>query len=374
LILWITNLNLKLTGYKDMEKTGPVISEGQEQTLGEKPNAYPSIRFGEFLVKDNSPSWYDQTCFLSKILFIPSFQMCNYTNSIMKRLKKTNQEKEAELGRKLDPKEAAKIESSDLPALGSTYATENNLIDLNLAWAQELQKRRETPAYKPSFTKCMIHVFRPMLLQSAVYIFVANLMTLLYTICIRGILMAIKEEEETLKKRYFYALIFLALFNGFLMSFGYIKAVLFGQTAQGAITAMIYKKLHQVSLSSLQKLSTGKIINIVANDLQCLMQSWSLPGIFVIPFVLVYTVVVLWQFVGAYALLFFFSFFASLNTQKWAMKHYGKLLGPKLKATDTRVKVTNQLVNGIRLLKMYAWEDAFVDKILDARKLEHKAL
>ena len=37
------------------------------------------------------------------------------------------------------------------------------------------------------------------------------------------------------------------------------------------------------------------------------------------------------------------------------------------KATDVRLKVINELINGIRVIKAYAWENALMKKIIITR-------
>lgn len=37
--------------------------------------------------------------------------------------------------------------------------------------------------------------------------------------------------------------------------------------------------------------------------------------------------------------------------------------------TDKRVNATSEILNGIRVIKMYAWEDAFANLIDDLRRL-----
>ena len=38
--------------------------------------------------------------------------------------------------------------------------------------------------------------------------------------------------------------------------------------------------------------------------------------------------------------------------------------------TDRRVTQMNEIVNSIRLIKMYAWESSFVDRVLRVRRAE----
>lgn len=42
----------------------------------------------------------------------------------------------------------------------------------------------------------------------------------------------------------------------------------------------------------------------------------------------------------------------------------------KMVETDFRVKLMNEVLNGIRIIKYYAWENAFVSKIKDIRSIE----
>lgn len=45
-----------------------------------------------------------------------------------------------------------------------------------------------------------------------------------------------------------------------------------------------------------------------------------------------------------------------------------------MKVKDFRVKLMNEILNGIKVLKLYAWEASFVKQILDSRAQEVKAL
>ena len=41
---------------------------------------------------------------------------------------------------------------------------------------------------------------------------------------------------------------------------------------------------------------------------------------------------------------------------------------------DSRIKIMNEILNGIKVIKLYAWENYFIDSILGIRKKELKML
>ena len=45
-----------------------------------------------------------------------------------------------------------------------------------------------------------------------------------------------------------------------------------------------------------------------------------------------------------------------------------------MRVKDFRVKLMNEILNGIKVLKLYAWETSFVKQILESRAKEVKAL
>lgn len=46
----------------------------------------------------------------------------------------------------------------------------------------------------------------------------------------------------------------------------------------------------------------------------------------------------------------------------------------RLKVADKKVKLTNEIIEGIRLIKMYAWQDAFKKMVEIHRKREMSLL
>ena len=65
---------------------------------------------------------------------------------------------------------------------------------------------------------------------------------------------------------------------------------------------------------------------------------------------------------GIYLLMLLLQFFTVCFAQK--------IRTNILKATDARVKLTNEILTGIRIIKYYCWEKPFKGKVYDIRHTE----
>jgi len=52
----------------------------------------------------------------------------------------------------------------------------------------------------------------------------------------------------------------------------------------------------------------------------------------------------------------------------WMGKVFSKLRGATAIKTDSRIRVMNEIVNAMRVIKMYAWEIPFSELVKQARK------
>ena len=52
----------------------------------------------------------------------------------------------------------------------------------------------------------------------------------------------------------------------------------------------------------------------------------------------------------------------------WLSKQFYKLRGKTAKRTDERIGLMNEIINGIKVIKMYAWERSFASLIEKARR------
>jgi ABC-type multidrug transport system fused ATPase/permease subunit len=137
------------------------------------------------------------------------------------------------------------------------------------------------------------------------------------------------------------------------------------------INASIYNKILRLRKIDLKDFSTGKIFNLISIDSATFVQTmdrlsniWSAPVRLVLGAYLMYQVVGYLTFISLGAWVIFIiimSLFARLTK-----KH----ILAKLEVTDRRVKFINEILDGIKSIKFYAWEECLIEEIEILRQEE----
>ncbi|KAF9178380.1 hypothetical protein BGZ50_007768, partial [Haplosporangium sp. Z 11] len=135
----------------------------------------------------------------------------------------------------------------------------------------------------------------------------------------------------------------------------------------GLVTA-IYQKSLKLSNSARQMFTVGEIVNHMSIDAQRVQDLvtylhiiWS--GLFQISIAmyLLYDTMSWAIFAGVTIMLLMIPLNARLSV---FMKNFQQ---QQMKNKDTRIKLMNEILNGIRVIKLYAWEGTFLQKVLTVR-------
>jgi ATP-binding cassette subfamily C (CFTR/MRP) protein 10 len=145
---------------------------------------------------------------------------------------------------------------------------------------------------------------------------------------------------------------------------------------RSALVASVYEGVLASPLSVRHAQATsGRVTNFLSVDIQKIQdavpsfhQGWSLPLQVAVTLYLLYTQV-RWAFAAGLVVLVLF---VPLNIA--VSKRIGTLTGTMMACRDDRVRVTGELLGGIRTVKMQAWEVPLLDRIRAARALELAAL
>lgn len=126
----------------------------------------------------------------------------------------------------------------------------------------------------------------------------------------------------------------------------------------------------------MEKASTGKIVTLMSVDTEriCIFLSYMHDVGLRIPVSIIISVTGLILVLGWPALVGILVTIVMGTISLLLGKYIIKLQGKLLKSTDARVSVMNEILQGIRIVKYFAWEGYFTKKVSEARKKELESL
>jgi len=141
------------------------------------------------------------------------------------------------------------------------------------------------------------------------------------------------------------------------------------------LNCFIYTKLLKASPSSLkEKSKEGDIINFIQVDSNKLnMTMYLSPGILIIPIKIVVYSYMLFEFFGYSFLFGFLVLVISLIANFFIQRKFQLRNKEMLKKKDERMRVTTETFNNLKVLKLYSWEDEFLERINKTREAEINA-
>ncbi|KAL1139319.1 hypothetical protein AAG570_006305 [Ranatra chinensis] len=194
---------------------------------------------------------------------------------------------------------------------------------------------------------------------------------------ILSLLIAFVESNEYQWRGYFYAvLLFLtASIQTLLLSQYFNRMFLVGIRIRTALISAIYRKALRLSNSARKESTVGEIVNLMAVDAQRFMDLTTyLNLLWSAPLQIALALYFLWEVLGP-------SVFAGLAVMIVLIPVNGYIAAKvkslqirQMKNKDERVKMMNEILSGIKVLKLYAWEPSFEKQVLKIRDKEMQVL
>uniref|UniRef100_A0A8C1H882 ATP-binding cassette, sub-family C (CFTR/MRP), member 9 n=1 Tax=Cyprinus carpio carpio TaxID=630221 RepID=A0A8C1H882_CYPCA len=241
----------------------------------------------------------------------------------------------------------------------------------------------------PSIWKSMYRAFGGSILLSSTFRYMADLLGFAGPLCISGIVgnlhtnmtfgVFFMSSNELLKNTSVLAvLLFLALVlqRTFLQA-SYYVTIETGINLRGALLAMIYNKILRLSTSnmSMGEMTLGQINNLVAIETNQLM--WFLflcPNLWAMPVQIIMGVILLYYLLGNSALIGAGVILLLAPVQYLIATKLADTQKSTLDYSTDRLKKTTEILKGIKLLKLYAWENIFCDRVEETRGKELTSL
>ncbi|XP_067283414.1 ATP-binding cassette sub-family C member 9 isoform X3 [Pseudorasbora parva] len=262
---------------------------------------------------------------------------------------------------------------------------------------EEQRQNTEDPEKFPSIWKSMYRAFGGSILLSSTFRYMADLLGFAGPLCISGIVEHLDSSTEMNKTGnmtfgvYFMSstellqntsvlavLLFLALVlqRTFLQA-SYYVTIETGINLRGALLAMIYNKMLRLSTSnmSMGEMTLGQINNLVAIETNQLM--WFLflcPNLWAMPVQIIMGVILLYYLLGDSALIGAGVILLLAPVQYLIATKLADTQKSTLDYSTDRLKKTTEILKGIKLLKLYAWENIFCDRVEETRGKELTSL
>uniref|UniRef100_A0A5S6Q8F7 ABC-type glutathione-S-conjugate transporter n=1 Tax=Trichuris muris TaxID=70415 RepID=A0A5S6Q8F7_TRIMR len=148
-----------------------------------------------------------------------------------------------------------------------------------------------------------------------------------------------------------------------------------GMNAKSMLMSAVFEKALLLSNEARKGTTVGEIVNLMSVDVQRIVDVcpyfllvWSAPLEIVLAIGFLWEIMGVSVFVGlaVMVLMIPINFFLTQRMRQCQVR--------QMKFKDVRMKMMNEILNGIKVIKLHAWELAFKEKILEIRKQELRVL
>ena len=140
------------------------------------------------------------------------------------------------------------------------------------------------------------------------------------------------------------------------------------------ITSIVYSKSLRLSNAAKQQFTTGEIVNFIAVDSQRIVDFFNnLNTLWASPVQIAIGVYLLWLQLNYAAFAGFSCMLIIIPLNLWLTNVVKHIQMRMMLEKDKRAKLMDEILNGIKVVKLNAWEDYFEDKVMAfrAKEMQH---
>nr|XP_020037160.1 multidrug resistance-associated protein 1 isoform X1 [Castor canadensis] len=253
---------------------------------------------------------------------------------------------------------------------------EGSKVDVNEE-AEALIVKAPQKERAPSLFKVLYKTFGPYFLVSFFFKALHDLMMFAGPEILKLLINFVNDTQAPDWQGYFYtALLFISACLQTLVLHQYFHiCFVSGMRVKTAVIGAVYRKALVITSSARKSSTVGEIVNLMSVDAQRFMDlATYINMIWSAPLQVILALYLLWLNLGpsvlagvaVMILMVPFNAVMAMKTKTYQVAH--------MKSKDNRIKLMNEILNGIKVLKLYAWELAFKDKVMAIRQEELKVL
>lgn len=265
------------------------------------------------------------------------------------------------------------VQDKDLYSLHSGDLAEQLSVTLERRWREEVERRGPAAA---SLLRVVLWVLGPRYLLEALWKPVWFTSALLQVYCLRLIVGYMRDNEEEGRS---YGEGFLLCLFITLASIGqavsvhmiFFTSLRTGIKARSALAVMLFKKLMRLHVAALRRSTMGEITNLATNDARRVREAFIFFHFLWFGMVEILVIFVLLFIVVGPAAGFGVLCFAVLIPLQAAFGVFiARARRSALKFADERVRAMDEIFGAISVIKFFAWERRFADRVAQVRNNE----
>uniref|UniRef100_A0A4W3JBU9 ATP-binding cassette, sub-family C (CFTR/MRP), member 3 n=1 Tax=Callorhinchus milii TaxID=7868 RepID=A0A4W3JBU9_CALMI len=227
---------------------------------------------------------------------------------------------------------------------------------------------------EPSLLRALCKTFGPYFLIGSAFKLCQDLLTFVNP---HKLLQFVKQKASPVWWGYMIAVLmfFSAVLQTLILHQHFQYCFITGMRLRSAIIGAIYRKSLVITNAAKRASTVGEIVNLMSVDAQRFMDLTTfLNMLWSAPLQICLALYFLWQSLGpsvlagvaVMILLIPINAFIAMKTRSFQVEQMGY--------KDSRIKLMNEILNGIKVLKLYAWEPSFQQQILSIRNKELRVL
>uniref|UniRef100_A0A0N4X318 ABC transmembrane type-1 domain-containing protein n=1 Tax=Haemonchus placei TaxID=6290 RepID=A0A0N4X318_HAEPC len=148
-----------------------------------------------------------------------------------------------------------------------------------------------------------------------------------------------------------------------------------GMNIRSVLTSAVYSKAMNLSNNARKNRTTGEIVNLMSVDIQRLQDMTTFVMLFwSAPLQVILSIIFLWRILGVAVIAGLVILVAMVPINSYISVKMRNCQVKQMKHKDERLKMMSEVLNGIKVLKLYAWEKSMENAILNIRVKELNVL
>ncbi|EPZ35647.1 ABC transporter domain-containing protein [Rozella allomycis CSF55] len=261
------------------------------------------------------------------------------------------------------------LEQVDMPVSPKNLMAKDSCERFLEAWEDRIRKKK-----KPSVFKALATAFWKEHALVGLLTFTEAMLNILSGVVFNLFLENIEKRGDEMERYYLVSGLILLMFSlATIHHHVFYHNNLFGMLAKNAVTAALYKKSLKLRIG--QQSSTGKLVNLMSNDVQKFEDCGRfVQYLYISPIQTLICFGYLMHLLGWQSAVAGMAVLLSvIPIQGMLSKKLSNLRTRIIGHRDTRIRYLSDVLNGIQILKCYAWHYAFKDHIMNVRNKEMKA-